>query len=62
MHYSIKILTKDEVHEIHNAFCKKQKQMKCQELTDIFYNFQRQLLDQLLFSVMEDAVEKLYDL
>ena len=40
-----KIPKKDEVQEIHDAFCKKQKQMKHQELTDTFYIFQRQLLD-----------------
>lgn len=40
-----KIPKKDEAQEIHDAFCKKQKQMKYQELTDTFYIFQRQLLD-----------------
>ena len=32
--------------------------MKHQQLTDMFYIFQRQLVDQLAFSVTEDAVEE----
>ena len=53
-----KITKKDEVQEIHDAFRKKQKQMKHQELTGISDFFQRQLLDQLGFSIIEGALEE----